>query len=316
MSSERHLIFGTGPVGKAIMAELAQRGKNITMVNRSGRLENAPEGVSVIAADVTDEARTQQLAKGATYIYNATNPPYTEWHRLFPPLNTSILKAASAAGARLIVMDNLYMYGPTNGAPMTEQLPYRATGKKGVTRARMAEELLTAHQRGDVQMLMGRASDFFGPGVFDSSVGQRLFANAVQGKPAQMLGKIDLPRTYSYVPDVGKALVVLAHDDAAYGKAWHLPNPETVTTREFVRMVYESAGQPLKIQVIGPVMQRILAPFIPILKEVAEMNYSNEQPYVVDDSPYKKRYGDTATPLQEAIAHTVAWFQQHASRLH
>jgi len=316
MSSERHLIFGTGPVGKAIMAELVRRGKNVTMVNRSGRLDNQPAGVSVAAADVTDEARTRQIAKGATHIYNATNPPYAQWPQLFPLLNTSILKTASAAGARLIVMDNLYMYGPTNGALITEDLPYRATGSKGMTRARMAEELLAAHKRGDVQMLMGRASDFFGPGVFDSSVGERLFANAVQGKPAQMLGRIDLPRTYSYVPDIGTALVVLANDDTAYGKAWHLPNPETTTAREFVRLVYESAGQPLRMQVVSPLMRRVLTPFIPILREVAEMSYSNEQSYVVDDSPYRQRYGSTATPLREAIAHTVTWFRQHAGRQH
>lgn len=308
---EQHLIFGTGPVGKAIMTSLLKRGKQVTMVNRSGKMDETPSGVKIVKGDVKDEAFAAQTAQGMTHVYNATNPPYEDWHTQFPPLNTSILKAASKAKARLIVMDNLYMYGPTNGKLITEDLPYNPNGKKSLTRAKMANELLEAHKRGDVRVVMGRAADFFGPGVMGSSVGERLFYPAVEGKAAQLMFKIDLPHTYTFVPDIGEALVILGENDDAYGKAWHVPSPRTVTTREFVKIVYEASGHPMKTQVIGLNMSKFLSLFVPILREVQEMSYSGMNPYIVDDTPFKKRFGDIATPLEKAIDQTVAWYKTH-----
>jgi nucleoside-diphosphate-sugar epimerase len=308
---EKHLIFGTGPVGKAIMTSLLKRGKSVTMVNRSGKMDDTPNGVTVVKGDVKDEAFTAQLAQGFTHLYNATNPPYENWHFEFPPLNTSILKAATKANARLIVMDNLYMYGPQDGKPITEGLPYRPNGKKSLTRANMADELLEAHKRGEVKVVLGRASDFFGAGVMGSSVGERLFYPAVEGKAAQMMFNVDFPHTYSYVPDIGEGLVLLGENDDTYGKAWHLPSPRTVTTREFVRLVYAAAGYPMKMQVIGKRMSQVLSLFVPILREVQEMSYAGMNAYVVDATPFIQRFGDISTPLEQAITETVAWFKAH-----
>lgn len=308
---EQHLIFGTGAVGQAIMHALVKRGKSVTMVNRSGKMAETPASVKVIKGDANDQALTAQQAQGVSHVYNATNPPYENWDTLFPPLNTSILRAASKANARLIVMDNLYMYGPTNGKLITEDLPYKPNGKKSLTRANMANELLDAHKRGDVRVVMGRSPDFFGPAVTGSSVGDMLFYAAISGKPGQLLFNIDLPHTYSFVPDIGEALVTLGENDDAYGKAWHLPNARTTTTREFVKILYETVGQPMKTQVIGLRMSKVLSLFVPILREVQEMSYSGTNAYIVDDAPYKKRFGDHATKLETAIAQTVAWYRAH-----
>ena len=188
---EPHVVFGTGPVGMAIMEELVARRTRVVMVNRSGRAE-APEGVVVLHADATDPSETSQVCEGASVVYNCTNPPYTQWPALFPPLQAGILEGAASAGATLVSCENVYMYGKVEG-PLTEDLPYAATTRKGRTRARMAEALLDAHRSGKVRATIGRASDFYGPRVRLSAAGERVFGAAVAGKAAQVLGNVGGP---------------------------------------------------------------------------------------------------------------------------
>ncbi len=87
------------------------------------------------------------------------------------------------------------MYGPTGGRPLTEDVPYAATTRKGRTRARMANDLLAARRRGRVEVTIGRASGFFGPGILDSAVAERTFYPALAGKPVQVMGDPELPHT-------------------------------------------------------------------------------------------------------------------------
>src|SRR5215212_6901278 len=143
-------------------------------------------------------------------------------------------------------MENLYMYGPTGGRPLTEDLPYAPNTRKGTIRARMSEELMEAHTSGRVQVAVGRASDFFGPRALASAAGEQVFGRAVEGKSAQVIGDPDQPHTYTYVPDIGKGLVILGEREEALGRAWHLPSPETLTTREFVEMIFEEVGKPAR----------------------------------------------------------------------
>jgi nucleoside-diphosphate-sugar epimerase len=168
---------------------------------------------------------------------------------LFPGLQAGVLEGAASAGAKLIAMENLYMYGPTDGRPITEDLPHAANTRKGRVRARMSEELIEAHTSGRVRVAIGRASDFFGPRALASAAGEQVFGRAVEGKSAQVFGDPDQPHTYTYVPDIGKGLVILGEREEALGRAWHLPNPETLTTREFVEMIFEEVGRPARVQV-------------------------------------------------------------------
>ncbi len=309
--NELHVVFGTGPVGMAVIDELLQRGKRVRVVNRSGKA-SLPVAAEVVKGDVTNHDATREIVHGATVVYNCLNAPYTEWPRLFPALQKGVLVGAASAGAKLVVMENVYMYGPTHGKALTEDLPYNAVGPKGRTRAVMAKELLEAHQRGEVQVTAGRASDFFGPGVRDSSMGEVVFGRAVAGKPAQVLGKPDLPHTYHYVPDIGRALVQLGEREEAFGRAWHLPAAETLTTRAFIEHVYAAAGHPPQIQAAPGLLVRALGLFNPMMREFAEMMYEFNEPHIVDDTRYTSLFGNRATPLSQAIRATVDWYRQHA----
>jgi nucleoside-diphosphate-sugar epimerase len=309
-NGELHVVFGTGAVGMSVMDALIQRGpRRVRMVNRSGRAR-VPHGVEVTGGDATDEAFTREASEGASVVYFALNPPYDKWPELFPPLQAGVLEGAASAGAKLIAMENLYMYGPTGGRPITEDLPYAATTRKGTVRARMSQELMEAHKSGRVQVAIGRASDFFGPRVLASAAGEQVFGRAVQGKSAQVAGDPDQPHTYTYAPDIGKGLVILGEREEALGRAWHLPSPETVTTREFVGMIFEEVGKPARLQAAPKLVLRALGLFNPPLRETIEMLYEFEEPFVVDNSRFEREFGEQATPLREAIQRTVRWYRE------
>ncbi len=221
-----------------------------------------------------------------------------------------MLEGAAAAGAKLIAMENLYMYGSTDGRPITEDLPHAPNTRKGRVRAMMSQELMEAHTSGRVRVAIGRASDFFGPRVLASAAGEQVFGRAVEGKSAQIAGDPDQPHTYTYAPDIGKGLVILGEREEALGQAWHLPNPETVTTREFVEMIFEEVGKPARIQVAPKILLRAIGLFNPGIRETIEMLYEFEEPFVVDDSRFEREFGEHATPLGEAIQRTVRGYRE------
>lgn len=307
-NQELHTIFGTGPLGQAVMRELLARGKRIRMINRTGQA-NVPQGVEVIAAEACNPTSTKAVTAGSTVVYQCAQPAYTEWPEKFPPLQAAILAGVAANGAKLIVGDNLYMYGLVN-TPLKEDLPNATTTRKGRTRARMAEELLVAHQRGQIQVAIGRGSDFFGPLVLGSLVGERVFPAILAGKSTEGIGNIDLPHTYTFISDFGKALVVLGERKEALGQIWHIPNAEAVTTRQFLEIAFAEAGHPKKIKSIGKLMMRLGGLFIPEAKETVEMMYEFEHPFIVDSSKYIQAFGNHATPLKESIRQTLDWYRE------
>src|ERR687889_1042018 len=308
-NSELHVVFGTGPVGIFVMEALMQRGRRrVRMINRSGRA-SVPEGVEVIGGDATDEVFAREASEGASVVYFALNPHYDKWPELFPPLQAGVLEGAASAGAKLIAMENLYMYGPTEGRPLTEDLPHAPNTRKGAVRARMSEELMEAHSSGRVRVAIGRASDYFGPRVLVSAAGEQVFGRAAVGKGAQVAGDPDQPHTYTYAPDVGRGLVVLGEREEALGQAWHLPGPETVTTRAFVETIFKEVGKPARIQAAPKILLRAIGLFNPGMREMIEMLYEFEEPFVVDHSKFEQAFGEHATPLREAIGHTVRWYR-------
>jgi nucleoside-diphosphate-sugar epimerase len=307
--NELHVVFGTGPVGLAVMDELVSKGKRVRMVNRSGRADVA-EGVEIVGGDAADPTFAREVSVGASVVYFALNPPYDKWPELFPPLQAGVLEGASSAGAKLVAVENLYMYGTTGGRPITEDLPYAPNTRKGTVRARMSEELIEAHKSGKVRVAVGRASDFFGPRVLTSAAGEQVFGRAVAGKSAQVAGDPDQPHTYTYAPDIGRGLVVLGEREEALGRAWHLPSSETVTTRRFVETIFEEVGKPARVQVAPKILLRAMGLFNPPLRETIEMLYEFEEPFVVDHSAFERTFGMHATPLRDAIRETVRWYRQ------
>ncbi len=304
------VVFGTGAIGMALIEQLHAGGIRVRAVNRSGTAD-VPDGVEVVGGDASSVEFATVATAGADVVYFSLNPPYTKWPELFPPLQAAVIEGAASAGAKWVAVDNLYMYGPTDGEPLTEDLPHAATTRKGSVRAQMAKDLMAASEAGKVRVAVGRASDYFGPRGLLSAMGERVFYPALAGKKAQVLGDPDQLHSYSYLPDIARDLIVLGERDEADGKAWHLPNAPAVTTRQFVEMVYAAAGTEPGIQAMPRIMVSAVGFFNGNVRELKEMLYEFEEPFVVDDSRFEIAFGGSATPLSVAIGDTVEWFRSH-----
>jgi nucleoside-diphosphate-sugar epimerase len=313
---ELQVIFGTGPLGMSVMRALNQEGFKVKMVNRSGKApQGLPSSVEIVSGDAYNLDFTRSVCAGASVVYQCAQPHYWEWPAKFPSLQASILEGASSAGAKLIVGENLYMYGEVNG-PIHEDLPYAAQTRKGKVRGEMARLLLEAHQTGRVRAAMGRGSDFYGPSVLDSALGDRAILPALKGKAASLGGKLDLPHTYTYINDFGKALAILGQREEALGQAWHVSNPPTLTQRELMNLFFQEIGKPPKMSSVSKLMMSLAGLFIPGARETVEMMYEFEKPFIVDSSKFIRAFGNIATSQQTAIQQTITWYRDHLAMNH
>jgi nucleoside-diphosphate-sugar epimerase len=278
------------------------------VVTRSG---TAVPGASSRTADISDPAQAAAAVAGAQVVFQCTSPAYHQWPAKFPALQASVVDAAAAAGALLVVAENLYGYGPGTGL-LTEDRPLTAATRKGAVRARLWQDLAAAHQAGRLRVVAGRASDFYGPGVGAGSVvGDRFFGALLRGKPAEVLGDPDRLHTYTYIADFGEALVALSETESTWGRAWHVPSAPAVTTRSFAAQAADLAG--VAVPDAGPRLRRLPAwqlrlvgLGVPAVREMPEMMYQFEQDWVVDYSAYAAAVGGRATPMRTALAATVA----------
>jgi nucleoside-diphosphate-sugar epimerase len=303
------VLGATGGVGRAVAGELVRQGATrVRGVARSGK-GGLPPGVELVSGDASNLEDMRAICADAGVIYFCVNPPYTDWPRAFPPMLEAAIEGARSSGARLVVTDNLYVYAPTT-KPLTEDLPWRPVTRKGRVRAAMDERLLAAHGAGQIRMTIGRASDFFGPGAVNTAViGETFFQSYFAGKRVDWLGRLDVPHSFSYVEDFARGLVTLGQREEALGQAWHIPAAAPVTSREFLDMVFHIAGRTAQIRAAGKTLLRVGGVFNSLLRELAEMAYEFDQPFIMDGSKFTRDFGGTPTPLPTAIQETVSWFR-------
>ena len=298
-----HVVLGSGPVGRAVVTALAARGIEPAVVTRSGA---AVAGAVSRPADLADPVQATAAVAGAAVVFQCAAPAYHRWPEQFPALQARAADAAATAGALLVVAENLYGYGPAAG-PLTPDLPLTAVTRKGAVRAQMWRDLEAAHLAGRVQVVAGRASDFFGPGVAGGSVvGDRFFGALVSGKAAAVTGDPDRLHTYTYIADFGEALVRLSQTPQMWGRAWHVPSAPAVSTRVFAERAARLAGTQARLRRLARWQLRLAGLAVPTVREMAEMLYEFERDWVVDHSAYAAVLGDHATPLDAALAATVA----------
>jgi len=312
-TNQLHVVFGaSGGAGKAIVRELVARGLPVRAVNRSGDAA-VPEGVECVAADATDITSMKSAGKGASVIYHAVNVPYPQWQEILPPTMDNFITTAEVENARLVYVDNLYMYGRVN-EPMSESTPVNPCSRKGQLRADLAATLLEAHEQGRVQAVIARGSDFYGPGVLNAGLGEMVLAPALLGKTANAVGDLDMPHTYTYIDDFARGVATLGTRDEALGQVWHTPNAEALSTRQMLNMVYSEAGQSPNYRSAPGLLLTGMGLFNPMIRELKEMIYQFEIPFIVDNSNYDRVFGDvTPTPQREAVKQTVVWYRSVAS---
>jgi nucleoside-diphosphate-sugar epimerase len=306
-NSDLHVVFGaSGGAGGATVRELVARGKRVRAVTRSGG-GDLPTGVEAVRADAANRLEARRACEGATVVYHAVNVPYPAWAETLPPVMDGLIDAAGAAGATLVYADNLYAYGPVD-RPMTEDLPAAATTRKGKLRARLAETLLAAHHAGTVRAVIGRGSDYYGPGVRHSAAGERLFPAVLSGGKAMWAGSLDQPHSLTFIDDFARVLVTLGEREEALGQVWHAPLAEALTGRQFIELAFAEAGKPPKIGTVSPLMIRLVGLVNPMVRELGELIYEFEAPFILDGSKYRQAFGGAPTPHREAIRATLGWY--------
>lgn len=281
------------------------------VVTRSGR---SPEpGIEHVALDAADSQRLISASRGAAAILHCAAPPYHRWASEWPALVSSVGAAAEATGAVLVMLGNLYGYGPVS-VPLTEKQPLAAAGPKGRVRAAGWEQVRNLHEQGRIKAVEVRASDFFGPGVTEGGhLAARVVPRVLRGKPVSALGDPDAPHSWTYLPDVARTLVEVATEERAWGRPWHVPTEPALSVRGMVdRLATESGSGPVAVRRLSPAVLAVASLFSPLLRELKEIRYQFDGPFVLDSTAYEAEFAVRATPVDEQVRATVAWWRARA----
>jgi nucleoside-diphosphate-sugar epimerase len=312
MSADLHVLFGAGQVGRPLAQLLLNAGKRVRVAKRSPG--GVPADAEVVHGDAADAAFCAQAAQGATTVYHCLGLPYDAkiWSELVPSQLDNLIAATGRAGARLVVLDNVYMLGRPGGRPLDEDTPLNPCSRKGEIRARAAERLFGAHRRGEVRATTGRASDFYGPLGTRTHLGDYFWPRALAGKTARVLVSPDAIHTYHYLPDVAAGLFALGCAEAdVEGRPWMLPCTPPETMRDLVTRFSIKLGRQIRLAGVPAWAVKAVGLFVPLLREISEMLYQWDEPFVINDRRFRERFRQEPTDPNEAAATTVAWAQRN-----
>lgn len=304
--SEIHTVFGAGQVGLLLARELGEAGQTVRLVRR-GPAGATMAGVTWMRGDATDRSFADEACRGATAVYNCTNPPdYVHWDGVLQPLYRAVWAAAARAGARVVQLENLYMYGRPATSPFDEQTPMEPCSDKGRLRLELLSELMEADARGDVRATVGHASDFFGPDTPNATVLRpEVIEQIASGSTVTMFCNPDVVHGYTYTPDVAAGLATLGRHPDAVGRRWHLPTSATSTTRALIERFAQRAQTQVKLRRAPRWILKTVGVVSPLVSAVVAMDYQWEVPYVLDDAAFVTTFGQEATPLDAAIDATL-----------
>jgi nucleoside-diphosphate-sugar epimerase len=305
-----HTILGAGgAIGDQLLPVLKANKEKIRLVSRNPK---PVPGAETMAADLTDFEQTLQAVKGSSVVYLLAGLPYDIriWKKSWPRIMTNVINACNAVNSRLIFFDNVYMYGKVDGV-MTEETPFNPISKKGEMRAFIATQLLNEMKLGNIKAQIARSADFYGPGANKTSMPNVLiFPNLKKGKKAQWLMNAKVPHSFTYIPDAGKALYLLANKEDAYGQTWHMPttgNPPTV--EEFIKIAAEAMHTRAGYTTINKPMMWLVGLFNRPIEELIEMSYQYQFSYHFSSEKFEKSFGFTPTPYKKGIQETAASYQ-------
>lgn len=303
-----HTILGAGgAVGNQLLPLLQKNNERIKLVSRKA---NPLPNVEAIAADITNYEQTLHAVNGSDVVYLVAGLAYDTriWRESWPKIMTNVINACKAAGSKLIFFDNVYMYGKVDRV-MTEETPFNPTTKKGEIRAAIATQLLDEIKAGNIQALIARAADFYGPVGFTTSVPNMLvFANLKKGKRAQWLVNAKVPHSFTYVPDAAQALYMLANKEDAVGQTWHMPTADNPLTGEaFIKEAAKDMKAKDDYSLISKTMMQLIGLFNRPIKESVEMAYQSEFPYLFNSSKFNSLFDFEPTTYNDGIRETAIW---------
>ncbi len=292
MKSQLHTILGAnGATGIGIIRELKIRKLPIRAVSRS---QKPQDGMETMQADLLNPQATRDAVKGSGYVYLAVGLPYSSqiWNKQWPVIMQNVIEACSENDATLIFLDNMYMYEHPLPVPFDEDQSQKTSTVKGKIRKKISSMLLNAISRGKIDGVIGRAADFYGSHAQNSLFYISFLERMLDGKNPQLLVKPDVLHTYANTTDNGRALVELALDSTTYGQVWHLPVGKPITFHEILDICNKQLDSDFKLSVIASPVRKILMLFMKPLRELEEMRYQFDQPYVMSWKKFRNHFPD------------------------
>jgi nucleoside-diphosphate-sugar epimerase len=305
-------ILGTGQLGLAIMQLLLDKNpeETILLVNRSGKLNMPlPPNVQLTAADATSKTAMEAIAVRSELIFSCTDMPYQEWPDFYPARAAALAYALGKTTAGLVFADNLYSYGNLQGEEMHELMLHDAKTKKGRIRAGVINALLYSGDAFNSRIAFVKAADFIGPRIHKGIFGTAFLDNVHKGKTVRLFGNITLPHTFTYINDFAKAMINVGTAGDAFGQLWHAPSAPALSPDKWVHLFEVITGKKVKKSVTPKWLIKIAGLFNAFLKELYEMAYQFEYPYLVNHDKYVSRFGNHATYPSQIVKETVDWYK-------
>ena len=301
-----HTILGAnGVIGRELSAALQADGKRVRQVSRSPRAQHQND--ELVAADLLDARATADAVVGSEVAYLVAGLKYQTavWLEEWPRVMRNVIDACKRHVTPLVFFDNVYAYGRVDG-PMKEDTPFNPVSRKGAVRAMIAMMLLEEMNAGNIQAMIVRSADFYGPYATQSLTHSVIFDRLREGKAAQWIGNARALHTFTYTPDAGRAVAVLASSGDAWGHTWHAPtSSERMSGEEFARIACELASRPYRLQVAPRWMLALMGIVVPVLRENQEMMYQFEHDYRFDSTRTERTFGLTPTTYRAGIAATL-----------
>lgn len=304
-------ILGAGGViGQDLAKALMIYTDQIRLVSRNPKAINAND--ELFPADLLDPRSTRAALKGSSIAYLTAGLPYSTkiWREKWPLLMRNVVDACKEEGCKLVFFSNVYALGKVEGW-MSEESPMNPCSKKGEIRAKVEQMLLDEVQKGNIEAMIARAADFYGPGAALGFVDYLVFQNLAKGKTPQILVNADTKHSYTFTPDAARATAALGNTVAAYNQIWHLPSdPTPLSGRDFVQIAAEAFKAKFNFKVLPKWLIQVFGLFVPEMGEAVEMLYQNQYDYLFDSSKYVRHFRYPATTYQEGIQITVDYLQQ------
>ncbi|MEO6232382.1 MAG: NAD-dependent epimerase/dehydratase family protein [Ferruginibacter sp.] len=296
------ILGAGGAIGKLLAKELVNYTNKVRLVARNPQLVNDSDELMV--ADLTDAAAVLKAVAGSEVVYLCAGIAYElkVWQKQWPEIMYNVIRACIQHKAKLVFLDNVYMYANSAIPAMTESSPLDPPSEKGKVRLQIAQMITDASASGQLKALIARSADFYGPGVNTSVLKISVFDNFEKGKKAMWLSDATKIHSFTYTPDIAKAMALLGNTADAYGEVWHLPtSTEKLTGKEFIKMIADEMKVKPAWYTLSKLMLKLLAIFIPMLRELKEMQYQNDQDYFFDSSKFQQKFGMQPTSYTDGI---------------
>jgi nucleoside-diphosphate-sugar epimerase len=305
-ASRTVLVLGAGGrFGRAAVAAFSDAGWHVRAFVRPNRPAPSASGVDAIEGDAFDATPVIEAARGAEIIVHALNPPYPRWRQDLPRHTESVLAAARATGATVMIPGNVYNYGSDMPAILSEETPHHPSTRKGALREEMEQSFRRAAGDG-VHTVILRAGDFIEATKTGNWFDTYVTAKIERGV-AVYPGPLNRVHAWAYLPDMARALVALAErDDPVAGFESFNFGGYNVTGAALIAALETHATRTLKVRGMPWFAMHLMAPIAPLIREVLEMRYLWTVPHAVDGSALLEALpAFHPTPLAEALAKTL-----------